>query len=394
MSKPKRSLEDGGRRERANAAKAANARERNIAQQYLNAGPSIGNLARAAYHWWNSVPMLGGQDESGNILIKGDAPSPSYKASALKTIGEGIEHFKNASDKGHVVNQANKMLDFINSAKYRARLYRFFERAGHNSNDAYRKANLSALSQSNRIKTAKVRLADDGTITDVDGNLYATSNGLYEPSTHTITLERGSLHKTTPAHEMWHASDKGSPIFDNASYAMRVKRFPGETEEEYAKRLKYYGDIVEQRPRVMNTLRRMDKEGYDINNLSNDDIEVFFDRPIESQWKDTQSLLDNYEWEDIPRALRNFKNVAIPIIATGVGYGVNKMHTDEQRPKQRNGSSIHIAPSKRGTFTAAATKHGMGVQEFASRVLRNKDNYSPAMVKKANFARNASKWNH
>lgn len=58
------------------------------------------------------------------------------------------------------------------------------------------------------------------------------------------------------------------------------------------------------------------------------------------------------------------------------------------------GGSIHIAPSKRGTFTAAATKHGMGVQEFASKVLRNKDSYSPAMVKKANFARNASKWNH
>ena len=62
------------------------------------------------------------------------------------------------------------------------------------------------------------------------------------------------------------------------------------------------------------------------------------------------------------------------------------------RNKKSNGGSIHIAPSKRGTFTAAATKHGMGVQEFASKVLRNKDSYSPAMVKKANFARNASKW--
>ena len=56
------------------------------------------------------------------------------------------------------------------------------------------------------------------------------------------------------------------------------------------------------------------------------------------------------------------------------------------------GGGIHIAPSKRGTFTAAATKHGMGVQEFAARVLRNKEDYSPAMFKKANFARNASKW--
>ena len=64
------------------------------------------------------------------------------------------------------------------------------------------------------------------------------------------------------------------------------------------------------------------------------------------------------------------------------------------RKKHRNGGSIHIAPSKRGTFTAAATKHGMGVQEFASRVLRNKEDYSPTMIKKANFARNASKWNH
>lgn len=56
------------------------------------------------------------------------------------------------------------------------------------------------------------------------------------------------------------------------------------------------------------------------------------------------------------------------------------------------GGGIHIKPSKRGTFTAAATKHGMGVQEFASKVLANKNNYSPAMVKKANFAKNASKW--
>ena len=58
------------------------------------------------------------------------------------------------------------------------------------------------------------------------------------------------------------------------------------------------------------------------------------------------------------------------------------------------GGEIHIKPSKRGTFTAAAKKHGKGVQEFASQVLANKENYSPAMVKKANFARNAAKWHH
>lgn len=54
---------------------------------------------------------------------------------------------------------------------------------------------------------------------------------------------------------------------------------------------------------------------------------------------------------------------------------------------------IKIKPSKKGTFTKAAKEHGKGVQEFASQVLANKESYSPAMVKKANFARNASKWN-
>lgn len=58
------------------------------------------------------------------------------------------------------------------------------------------------------------------------------------------------------------------------------------------------------------------------------------------------------------------------------------------------GGKIHIKPSKKGTFTAAAKKHGKSVQGFASQVLANKEDYSPAMVKKANFARNAAKWHH
>ena len=58
------------------------------------------------------------------------------------------------------------------------------------------------------------------------------------------------------------------------------------------------------------------------------------------------------------------------------------------------GGGIHIKESKKGTFTAAATKHGKSVQEFARQVLANKGNYSAAMVKKANFARNAAGWKH
>lgn len=57
-----------------------------------------------------------------------------------------------------------------------------------------------------------------------------------------------------------------------------------------------------------------------------------------------------------------------------------------------NGGAIHTDKNKRGTFTAAASRHGKSVQEFASQVLANPENYSPAMRKKANFARNAAKW--
>ena len=57
-------------------------------------------------------------------------------------------------------------------------------------------------------------------------------------------------------------------------------------------------------------------------------------------------------------------------------------------------SGIHINPANKGKFTASANAAGMGVQEFASHVLANKDDYSSTQVKRANFARNAAKWKH
>lgn len=56
-------------------------------------------------------------------------------------------------------------------------------------------------------------------------------------------------------------------------------------------------------------------------------------------------------------------------------------------------NKIKIKPSKKGTFTAMAKKSGKSVQGEASAVLASKT-ASPAAKKKANFARNAAKWNH
>lgn len=58
----------------------------------------------------------------------------------------------------------------------------------------------------------------------------------------------------------------------------------------------------------------------------------------------------------------------------------------------KKGNKIKIKKANRGKFTESAKRAGMGVQEYASHVLANKDKYSSTLVKRANFARNASKW--
>ena len=55
---------------------------------------------------------------------------------------------------------------------------------------------------------------------------------------------------------------------------------------------------------------------------------------------------------------------------------------------------IYIKPENKGKFTEWASSHGMSVQEAASHVMANKEKYSSTTVKRANFAKNASKWKH
>jgi transcriptional regulator CtsR len=73
---------------------------------------------------------------------------------------------------------------------------------------------------------------------------------------------------------------------------------------------------------------------------------------------------------------------------------VDQTENGDEQSQYARGGGIHIKPSRRGTFTAQATRMGMGVQEAARHILANKDRYSSKMVRKANFARNASKWKH
>lgn len=61
-------------------------------------------------------------------------------------------------------------------------------------------------------------------------------------------------------------------------------------------------------------------------------------------------------------------------------------------PRKKDGSGIHIKKKNRGKFTESANKAGQSVQEHAKSVLNN-PNATPLQKKRANFARNAAKWN-
>lgn len=87
------------------------------------------------------------------------------------------------------------------------------------------------------------------------------------------------------------------------------------------------------------------------------------------------------------------KKLKLPKFGAGIDKNGNLGFFDLLIHNYNSGKDIRIKKSKRGTFTKAAKQHGMSVQGFANRVLRNPSKYSVAMRKKANFAHNASKWN-
>ena len=93
------------------------------------------------------------------------------------------------------------------------------------------------------------------------------------------------------------------------------------------------------------------------------------------------------EEEDVP-----FDNDEMSEYEEEDNYEEEEEEFDFAEPDEmKRGGSIKIDPAKKGTFKAQATKMGMSVREAADYILRHKDEYSPVMVKKANFANNFAK---
>ncbi len=122
----------------------------------------------------------------------------------------------------------------------------------------------------------------------------------------------------------------------------------------------------------------------DFNNtpLSEEEIIDIFSEQYESVYPDKNTYSNQMNLQEEVSKLAD-----IP----GLNLGMDNRDGFEYYAK---GGNIKIDPSKRGTFKAQATKMGMSVQEAASKILNApKGKYSPAMRKKANFAKNFAKAN-
>lgn len=122
----------------------------------------------------------------------------------------------------------------------------------------------------------------------------------------------------------------------------------------------------------------------DFNNnpLSEEEIIDIFSEQYESVYPDKNTYSNQM---NLQKEVAEFADIP------GLNLGMDNREGYEYYAK---GGSIKIDPSKRGTFKAQATKMGMGVQEAASKILNApKGKYSPAMRKKANFAKNFAKAN-
>lgn len=106
-----------------------------------------------------------------------------------------------------------------------------------------------------------------------------------------------------------------------------------------------------------------------------------------------QNNLNNLVENQAATALANYSAFGGPLSYSGYLSTIDPTYSFiEPSFYFANGGGIHIKEANRGKFTEAAKRAGMGVQEYASHVLANKDKYSPTMVKRANFARNAANW--
>lgn len=332
------------KQQRAKEQKASNARERQIAKQYLQSGPSIQNLYNAFTHWYNSVPFLGGQPETGNEYITGEptilpgrigkfnpkninslqqaldeVPDDIFKMATgvEKKFFQGRQHLDNMkkyfsqqwsryikqstntniTNSADVQRQKQKLNNYLNSNKYRQRF---------DNTTEYETAKTAQQAAINNTSAYEYQIPEQGHMGYYDGNVMVES-GLKDEGWMYPRLKSGVI-----GHEFGHAASgvqeqnlSNAIKQHNRAIKPKLSSF-GETNP------KYYGSDDEIRTRFLNVAADANEMGIPLN-------DVFTTRPVDTNWYDVQNA---YERSSAINYLNHFKQWVPPIIYGGMGYGL------------------------------------------------------------------------
>ena len=208
----------------------------------------------------------------------------------------------------------------------------------------------------------------------------------YEPSKEIIDY----IKSTEGFRDKWYQDGKGIWTVGYGFTGSKVKKlFPNGMTREQAD--KYFADSLNVRKQIL----ERDTPNWDSLNQNQRDALLSYHYNIgEGKYRNSPNMqkgLQEKDWDTVSKNIdAGYNDKKNPGLRKRRDYERNLFNT----PVEYKYGGIHIKPSKRGTFTAAAKKHGMSVQGFASKVLANKSKYSTKMIKKAAFAKAASKWKH
>jgi len=138
-------------------------------------------------------------------------------------------------------------------------------------------------------------------------------------------------------------------------------------------------------------------------------VMMLMEKQVDQQSLAQAMMVSGMQEEDIMIIFKNVEKMQRPADPTGEEINQNPQELsreqyiesdqdklpvlDEIDPMMDEAKSgIEIKKKNRGKFTRWAKARGMGVQEAAKKVMANKEKYSPAVVKMANFAKNAAKF--
>ncbi len=254
------------------------------------------------------------KDPYYDLLLNAKTSADVAKMSpTVRSYADAGSRFKFINEYNPFVRGYTNLKSFLQSPAYRKRLENYYKQKGSSYVTINNAPDDRIGEQLYNIETAKATVRPSGHLIDENGTVK-DAFGLYDPNSHSIQVAADALRRQTPEHEMWHAARRAMPYLDNTKYRMRVKSTSLDPN--------YYNIMSEQEVRVLDTLREMQESGLDINNLTDDQIwNFFYETPIDSHGTNVQSLIDNYWYDDIKNALRNFKTVIYPLGFGGVGYG-------------------------------------------------------------------------